>query len=91
MLEKRNSSIEALYRETSAENEVLYERFNDELAKISTAIRGGREGKSGQHEEGVKTLMDKLKETQVELAKVRKENGRLRREVVGLRAVVGER
>ena len=93
VLEKRNTSIEELYRETATENEVLYERFNDELAKISSAVRRGgageraQDGKVGEGEEGgVKVLVDKLKDTQAELARLKKENGRLKREVVGLRA-----
>ncbi|KAI9794409.1 MAG: hypothetical protein M1816_005479 [Peltula sp. TS41687] len=88
-LEKRNTSIEELYRETAAENEVLYERFNDELAKISGAVRSGGGAGGGGEEAGMKTLVDKLKDTQVELARLKKENGRLKREVVGLRTVAG--
>ena len=79
--ETKVRAIDQLYRETTAENELLYERFNSELGKIVKALRGkGREDK----EELVARLKDQTEET----ARVKKENARLRREMVGLRTAL---
>ncbi|KAL9098746.1 MAG: hypothetical protein Q9187_009606, partial [Circinaria calcarea] len=40
--EKKAKSLDQLYREANAENEALYERFNDELEKVLKAVRGGQ-------------------------------------------------
>jgi hypothetical protein len=75
--EARAKKLDELYREANAENEALYARFNDELAKVLKGV------KKGQGEEEVQR---KMKETQEEVARLRKENNRLKRETLGLRA-----
>ncbi|KAF6235988.1 hypothetical protein HO173_005616 [Letharia columbiana] len=79
--DKKARKLDELYREANAENEALYERFNDELGKILGKVKKG---------EGVEETRSKLKEAQEEVAKLRKENGRLKREVVGLRSLMKE-
>lgn len=75
--EKRVKKLDELYREASAENEALYDRFNSELSKIAKDVRGG------SAEDALKSqLTDALEE----IARVKKENFRLKREVGGLRA-----
>lgn len=78
--ERRAKKLDDLYKEASAENEALYERFNTELGKLAKGVRGG---------DGTEALQTKLTEALDEVARVKKENLRLRREVGGLRAVVG--
>lgn len=79
--EEKSKGLDQLYREVSAENEILYERFNGELGRIVKALKGkGRE----EREE----LVKKVKESSEEAAAVRKENARLKREVIGLKALV---
>ncbi|KFY48379.1 hypothetical protein V495_01397 [Pseudogymnoascus sp. VKM F-4514 (FW-929)] len=79
--EEKVKGLDQLYREVSAENEILYERFNGELGRIVKALKGkGRE----EREE----LVKKVKESSEEAAAVRKENARLKREVLGLKALV---
>lgn len=58
---------------------MLYEKFNGELGKIVKALRG-----KGEKEE----LVGKMKEATEETAKTKKENARLRREVLTLRALL---
>ena len=41
-LESKNANLAALYKETNAENEALYDRFNEELAKVLALIKGGK-------------------------------------------------
>ncbi|KAF3021985.1 hypothetical protein E8E14_010985 [Neopestalotiopsis sp. 37M] len=72
--------IDQLYKETTAENELLYEKFNTELVKIVRALKG----RTGEKEE----IMTKMKESYEETARVKKENARLRREMASLRAMV---
>ncbi|KAE8444719.1 hypothetical protein EG329_014279 [Mollisiaceae sp. DMI_Dod_QoI] len=73
--------LDQLYKESSAENELLYEKFNAELGKIVKALRGkGKEDKED--------LITKLKDASEETAKTKKENARLRREVLTLRALL---
>ncbi|KAH8194717.1 hypothetical protein TruAng_011110 [Truncatella angustata] len=78
--EAKVKEIDQLYRESTAENELLYEKFNSELAKIVRALKG----KSGEKEE----IMTKMKEATDETARMKKENARLRREMASLRAMV---
>ncbi|KAF3767647.1 hypothetical protein M406DRAFT_61479 [Cryphonectria parasitica EP155] len=79
--EAKVKAIDQLYKEATAENELLYEKFNTELGKIVKAIRGkGREDRE--------ELITKLKDTSEETAYVKKENARLRREIVSLRALL---
>ena len=79
--DKKARKLDELYREANAENEALYERFNDELGKILGKVKKG---------EGLEETRSKLKEAQEEVAKFKKENGRLKREVVGLRSLMKE-
>jgi hypothetical protein len=75
--EARVKRIDQLYRDVNAENEVLYARFNEELEKVEKSI------KRGKSEEEVQK---RIKEQGDELARLRKENARLKREVAGLKA-----
>ena len=77
--EKKARKLDELYREANAENEALYERFNDELGKILGRVKKG---------EAIEETRSKLKEAQAEVAKLKKENGKLKREVVGLRSLM---
>lgn len=79
--EAKVKAIDQLYKEATAENELLYEKFNSELGKILKALKGkGREDKE--------ELLAKLKEQSEETARVKKENARLKREMASLRALV---
>ena len=73
--------LDQLYKECSAENELLYEKFNGELGKIVKALKG--KGKEDKEE-----LVGKLKEASEETAKSKKENARLRREILTLRTLL---
>ncbi|KAF8861700.1 hypothetical protein BDZ45DRAFT_799876 [Acephala macrosclerotiorum] len=73
--------LDQMYRESTAENEILYSRFNVELAKIVKAIKG--KGKEDKEE-----LVIKLKETSDEAAKLKRENNVQRRELLTLRAIL---
>lgn len=79
--EAKVKAIDQLYKESMAENELLYERFNGELGKIIRALKG--KGKEDKEE-----LMEKLREQSEETARMRKENARLKREMVSLRAAL---
>lgn len=75
--EARAKKLDELYREASAENEALYARFNDELARVVRSVRSG---------DGVEELKKKLAEAQEEAQAARKDCWRLKRENLGLRA-----
>jgi hypothetical protein len=75
--EKKAKGLDELYREANAENELLYERFNSELGRILKSVKDG---------EGAQELKLKLKESQDEASRLRKENQRLKRENMGLRS-----
>ncbi|KAL6799827.1 hypothetical protein J3E68DRAFT_256535 [Trichoderma sp. SZMC 28012] len=79
--ESKMRSIDQLHKEAVAENELLYERFNTELGKIVKALKG--KGKEDKEE-----LIVKLKTQGEELAKMKKENARLKREMISLRAAL---
>ncbi|OBT50582.1 hypothetical protein VE04_09582 [Pseudogymnoascus sp. 24MN13] len=79
--EEKAKGLDQLYREVSAENEILYERFNGELGRIVKALKG-----KGTDER--EDLVKKVKEASEEPAAVRTANARLKREVVGLKALV---
>lgn len=79
--ENKCKKLDELYRESNAENEALYSRFNAELARVSKAVRGG---------EGVEELKRRLKEQEDEVGRLKRENVRLKREAVGLRAQLKE-
>ncbi|EMR61633.1 putative rho guanyl nucleotide exchange factor protein [Eutypa lata UCREL1] len=79
--EAKVRAIDQLYKESTAENELLYEKFNGELGKIVKALKGkGREDKED--------LMARVRDSSEETARVKKENARLRREMVSLRALI---
>jgi len=76
--EAKVKAIDQLYKEATAENELLYEKFNSELSKIVKALKGkGREDKE--------ELVQMVKEASDEAAKLKKENARLKREMASLR------
>jgi hypothetical protein len=60
---------------------LLYEKFNGELGKIVKALKG--KGKEEKEE-----LVAKLKDSSEETAKTKKENARLRREILTLRTLL---
>ena len=79
--EYKVKGLDQLYKEASAENELLYEKFNGELSKIVKALKGkGKEDKED--------LVVKMKEATEETAKWKKENARLRREIVTLKTLL---
>jgi hypothetical protein len=79
--EMKVKAIDQLYREATAENELLYEKFNSELGKIVKALKGkGRDDKE--------ELVGKLKEANEEAARAKKESARLRRELASLRSAM---
>ena len=75
--EKRVKKLDELYREASAENEALYDRFNSELSTIAKDVR------AGSSEDAMKSQLTNALE---EISRLKKENFRLKREVGGLRA-----
>ena len=79
--ESKARNLDELYREANAENEALYARFNDELGRVLKAVRGG---------EGVEELRKKVREGAEEAGRLRRENARLKREVLGLRSQLRE-
>ncbi|KAK4154527.1 hypothetical protein C8A00DRAFT_32653 [Chaetomidium leptoderma] len=79
--EAKVRAIDQLYKEATAENELLYEKFNSELGKIVKALKGkGREDKE--------ELVARLKDSSDDAARAKKENARLRREMVSLRVLL---
>ncbi|TGJ85419.1 hypothetical protein E0Z10_g3377 [Xylaria hypoxylon] len=79
--EAKAKAIDQLYKETMAENELLYEKFNSELGKIVKALKGkGREEKE--------ELVGRMKDSGEEAARLKKENARLKREMISLRALI---
>jgi dynactin complex subunit len=75
--EKRAKKLDELYREASAENEALYDRFNSELGKLAREVQTG---------DGEGALQTQLSSAMDEIGRLKKENLRLKREVGGLRA-----
>lgn len=74
-------AIDQLYKETMAENEILYEKFNGELGKIVKALKGkGRDDKED--------IITRMRDYSEETARVKRENARLRREMASLRALM---
>ncbi|KAI0515319.1 hypothetical protein F5B22DRAFT_198394 [Xylaria bambusicola] len=79
--EAKVKAIDQLYKETMVENELLYEKFNSELGKIVKALKSkGREEKE--------ELMTSVKESSEETARLKKDNARLKREMISLRALI---
>ncbi|KAF2121430.1 hypothetical protein BDV96DRAFT_594630 [Lophiotrema nucula] len=79
--EARAKHLDQLYRDMNAENEALYARFNEELEKVERAARKGK---------GNEELDKRMKASEEECARLRKENSRLKREVAGLKAQIRE-
>lgn len=77
--DKKAKKLDELYREANAENEALYERFNDELGKILKGVKTGR---------GEEMAKAKMKEYQDEIGKLKKENVKLKRELFGLKMLM---
>jgi hypothetical protein len=76
---KKARKLDELYQEANAENEALYERFNEELSKILKGVRAGN---------GVEELRAKMLEAQSEVSRLRSENMKLKREVMVLRSAM---
>ncbi len=70
---RKIKKLDALYREANAENEALYERFNDELGKMLGRVKRG---------EGVQVLRDRVGELEKEVVGLREERRALKREGV---------
>ncbi|KAK7192633.1 hypothetical protein DPSP01_006573 [Paraphaeosphaeria sporulosa] len=79
--ERRAKHLDKLYRDSNAENEALYARFNEELEKVEKSVRRGKGGEEVDR---------RLKASEEETARLRKENARLKREVAGLKAQIKE-
>jgi chaperonin cofactor prefoldin len=77
---RKIKKLDGLYQEANAENEALYERFNDELGKILARVKAG---------EGVKVLKDRVGGLENEVASLRAENRKLKREVIDKDGVEG--
>ncbi|KAI0193135.1 hypothetical protein F4808DRAFT_359213 [Astrocystis sublimbata] len=79
--EAKAKAIDQLYKEAMTENELLYEKFNSELGKIVKALKSkGREEKE--------ELVGRIKDSSEETARLKKDNARLKREMVSLRALI---
>ncbi|KAF1846620.1 uncharacterized protein K460DRAFT_367364 [Cucurbitaria berberidis CBS 394.84] len=79
--EARCKHLDQLYRDMNAENEALYARFNEELEKATSSARKGKASEEVER---------RLKASEEEAARLRKENARLKREVAGLKAQIRE-
>ena len=79
--EARCKHLDQLYRDVNAENEALYARFNEEWEKVTSSARKGRASEEVER---------RLKASEEEAARLRKENARLKREVAGLKAQIRE-
>ncbi len=83
--------MDELYREVRVENECLYERFNDELGKLGKAGKvgggSGGGGGGGGSAEGEIIAVQKWREAQEEVMKLKKELGRVKRENVVLKSM----
>ncbi|KAK2605802.1 hypothetical protein QQS21_003756 [Conoideocrella luteorostrata] len=79
--EAKVRAIDQLHKEVVAENELLYERYNQELGRIVKAVKG-------KAKEDKDELVAKLREQSEEAARTKRENGRLKREIIGLRAML---
>jgi hypothetical protein len=70
-LKAQIQALDAVNRELSAENDVLYSRFNEELAKVLRSVKAGK-----VEEEWKK----RVREAEEEAGRLRRENAKLRRE-----------
>ncbi|SZF03394.1 unnamed protein product [Blumeria hordei] len=95
-LESKVEGLDRLYHEATAENELLYERFNSELSKIIKSTKGGVDidicygpGTTSKNEKCDRgDLIKKLRDAIEETARIKKENFRLKREVLSLRTLL---
>ncbi|KAF2102949.1 hypothetical protein NA57DRAFT_52490 [Rhizodiscina lignyota] len=78
--ESKARGLDEALRDANKENEALYGRFNEELARVSKGVK----------EAGMAELRRQMGGMREESERLRKENARLRREVVGLRAQLRE-
>ena len=69
---QRAQRLEGLYREANAENEALYDRFNDELGRVLGKVKRG---------EGVDELRSQLKGALKEARELRSERAVLRKDL----------
>ena len=79
--EARVKQLDQLYRDSNAENEALYARFNEELERVMSSARRGKASEEFDR---------RLRASEEEAARLRKENARLKREVAGLKAQIRE-
>lgn len=79
--EARAKHLDQLYRDMNAENEALYARFNEELERVERSVRKGK---------GNEEVDRRMRASEEEAARLRKENARLKREVAGLKAQIRE-
>jgi hypothetical protein len=75
--EARAKKLEELYRDADAENEALYGKFNEELARAVRAVKAG---------DGVEEMKKRLREALEEQGALRRELWKLRKEVAGYKA-----
>ena len=71
-------NLDTLYREANAENEALYDRFNDELSRVLGRVKSG---------EGMVEMKERLDASLKDGVAVRGERARLRREIVRLKGL----
>ncbi|KAJ4352634.1 hypothetical protein N0V95_004079 [Ascochyta clinopodiicola] len=79
--EARVKQLDQLYRDSNSENEALYARFNEELERVTSNARRGKASEEVDR---------RLRASEEEAARLRKENARLKREVAGLKAQIRE-
>lgn len=92
----RVKELDQLYREATAENELLYERFGTEIGKIVRAVKtkeskenlGDARSTSKDGTDRKSVLLEKIEEGMKEMAAVRNDNARLKREVLGLKTLL---
>lgn len=72
-------ALDQINKEAAAENELMYEKFHGELNRIVKAVKGKADRED---------LVQKLKESSEETAKMKKENARLKRELLSLRSAL---
>ena len=77
--DKKARKLDNLYKEANAENEALYERFNDELGKVLSRVNKG---------EGVEEMRDRMNEALKEVVSLKSERAKLLREVAGLKSLL---
>jgi hypothetical protein len=74
--EQKCKKLDKVYQAAQVENELLYDRFNTELAKVFHNVKV----------EGMDAASTKLREAQNEVARLKRENFRLKRENINFRS-----